>query len=130
MAPKTHTRPAKESISFSESANKKTRALRYGSLTSVLTNLDSQATVLPGKFKLDRISSADSTELAELRANVATLKAESERLVENLTDEISQLAQSRLGGASGRPSHVRNAPLATVGPKKAACCDGPKAAVT
>ena len=32
----------------------------------------------------------------------------------------------RLGGASCRSSHVRNAPLATVGPKKAACRDGPK----
>jgi hypothetical protein len=31
----------------------------------------------------------------------------------------------RLGGASGRSSHVRNAPLATVGPKKAAGRDGP-----
>ena len=31
-----------------------------------------------------------------------------------------------LGGASCRSSHVRNAPLATVGPKKAACRDGPK----
>ena len=28
---------------------------------------------------------------------------------------------ARLGGASCRSSHVRNAPLATVGPKKAAC---------
>ena len=33
--------------------------------------------------------------------------------------------QSRLGGASRRSSHVRNAPLATLGPKKAACRDGP-----
>ena len=32
------------------------------------------------------------------------------------------------GGASCRPSHVRNAPLATVGPKKAACRDGPETA--
>jgi len=32
---------------------------------------------------------------------------------------------SRLGGASWRSSHVRNAPLSTVGPKKAACRDGP-----
>jgi hypothetical protein len=91
MATKTHTRPAE--VSFPAPANKNTRALRYGSLTSVLTNLDSQATVLPGKFKLDRISSVDSTELAELRANVASLKADNERLVENLTDEISQLAE-------------------------------------
>ena len=33
----------------------------------------------------------------------------------------SQLGHERLGGASCRSSHVRNAPLATVGPKKAAC---------
>ena len=32
------------------------------------------------------------------------------------------------GGASCRSSNVRNAPLATVGPKKAACRNGPKAA--
>jgi hypothetical protein len=31
------------------------------------------------------------------------------------------LGHSRLGGASWRSSHVRNAPLATVGLKKAAC---------
>jgi hypothetical protein len=31
------------------------------------------------------------------------------------------LGQSRQGGASCRSSHVRNAPLATVGQKKAAC---------
>ena len=37
----------------------------------------------------------------------------------------SASGQSRLGGASCRSSHVRNAPLATVGPKKAACRDGP-----
>jgi hypothetical protein len=35
------------------------------------------------------------------------------------------LGQSRLGGASSRSSHVRNAPLATVGPKKAARREGP-----
>jgi hypothetical protein len=34
---------------------------------------------------------------------------------------FNSIGQSRLGGASCRSSHVRNAPLATVGPKKAAC---------
>ena len=38
---------------------------------------------------------------------------------------MSQLGHSRLGEASWRSNHVRNAPLATVGPKKAACRDGP-----
>ena len=37
------------------------------------------------------------------------------------------MCQSRLGGASCRSSHVRNAPLATVGPKMAARRDGPAA---
>src|SRR5260370_10255794 len=93
MATKTRARFAEESESSSEPANKNTRALRYDSLASVLTNLDKQATVLPGKFKLDRISSADSTELARLRANVASMKAENQRLVESLTDELNQLAE-------------------------------------
>ena len=86
-------RPAIARKSSLELANKNTRALRYDSLASVLTNLDKQATVLPGKFKLDRISSADPTELAELRANVASMKAENQRLVESLTDELNQLAE-------------------------------------
>jgi hypothetical protein len=93
MATKTRARFAKKCESSSEPANKNKRALRYDSLASVLTNLDKQATVLPDKFKLDRISSADPTELAELRANVASLKAESQRLVESLTDELNQLAE-------------------------------------
>ena len=93
MATKTRARFAEESESSSEPANKNRRALRYDSLASVLTNLDKQVTVLPGKFKLDRISSADSTELAEQRANVAYLKAENQRLVESLTDELTQLAE-------------------------------------
>jgi hypothetical protein len=32
-------------------------------------------------------------------------------------------------GQAAGSSHVRNAPLATVGPKKAACRDGPQAAI-
>jgi hypothetical protein len=38
--------------------------------------------------------------------------------------------QSRLGWASCGSNHVRNAPLSTVGPKKAACRDGPKRSFT
>ena len=92
MATKTRVRFAK-SNSFLELANKNTRALCYESLASVLTNLDKQATVLPDNFKLDRISCADPSELAELRANVASLKAENQRLLESLTDELNQLAE-------------------------------------
>ena len=36
---------------------------------------------------------------------------------------------SRQGGASCRSSDVRDAPLATVGPKKAACRDGPNSEI-
>jgi hypothetical protein len=39
---------------------------------------------------------------------------------------MSEKGQPRLGGASCRSSHVRNAPLATVGPKNAGCRYGPK----
>ena len=42
---------------------------------------------------------------------------------------MSQMGHSRLGGASCRSSHVRNAPLATVGLKKAACREGPRAVI-
>ena len=42
---------------------------------------------------------------------------------------MSQMGQSRQGGASWTSSHVRNAPLATVGQKKAAYRDGPLAEV-
>ena len=38
---------------------------------------------------------------------------------------MPDMDHSRLGGASWRSSHVRDPPLATVGPKKAACRDGP-----
>jgi hypothetical protein len=38
---------------------------------------------------------------------------------------MAELGHSRLGGASCRSSNVRDAPLATIGPKKAACRDGP-----
>jgi hypothetical protein len=47
----------------------------------------------------------------------------------NLHNRMSERGQSRLGGASCRSSHVRNAPLTTVGPKKAACRNGPQAAI-
>jgi hypothetical protein len=38
---------------------------------------------------------------------------------------MSVKGHERLGGASCRSSHVRNAPLATLGPIKAACREGP-----
>jgi hypothetical protein len=50
---------------------------------------------------------------------------ETKFLLANSNTEFSHgLGQSRLGGASCRSSHVRNAPLATLGLKKAACREG------
>jgi hypothetical protein len=40
---------------------------------------------------------------------------------------MSEMGHSRPGPPSGRSGHVRNAPLATVGPKRAACRDVPGA---
>jgi hypothetical protein len=42
-----------------------------------------------------------------------------------LSRRLPQRDHERLCGAGCRSSHVRNAPLATVGPKKPACRDGP-----
>jgi hypothetical protein len=40
---------------------------------------------------------------------------------EKMVCQMAEMGHSQLGGASCRSSHVRNAPLATVGLKKAAC---------
>jgi hypothetical protein len=69
----------------------RTPALRYDNLTRML-NLDEQVLV-PANRKRDRNSRVDPIELAELRANVACLKAESERLVERLADELDRVAE-------------------------------------
>jgi hypothetical protein len=47
-----------------------------------------------------------------------------------LSGFLHSLGHERLAGASCRSSHVRNAPLATVGPKRASCRDGPLADIT
>jgi len=69
----------------------RTRALRYDNLTPML-NLDEQAPV-PANRKRDRNSGVDPIEVAELRANVASLKAENERLAERLADELHRIAE-------------------------------------
>jgi hypothetical protein len=67
------------------------RALRYDSLTR-MHNLDEQVPV-PAKRKRERNSEMDPTAFAELRANVACLRAENERLAERLADELDQIAE-------------------------------------
>jgi len=68
------------------------RALRYDDLASVLIIPDEQVH-LPAKRKRDRNSGADPAELAELRANVAFLKAENERLAERVTEELDRVTE-------------------------------------
>src|SRR5262245_35494382 len=69
----------------------RTRALRYDNVTRML-NLDEQVPV-PANRKRDQNSAVDPTELAELRANVASLKAENERLAQRLADELDRIAE-------------------------------------
>jgi hypothetical protein len=96
--------PGEKSGSSAEPARKKARALRYDNLTSVLVNLD-EHTHGPAKRKRDLNSGAPSTELAELRANVASLKAENERSVERLANELDRIAErlAALEAQSRRP---------------------------
>jgi hypothetical protein len=53
----------------------------------VLLKIDEQ-THGPAKSKRDRTPGEYPTQLAELRAEVVSLKAENERMVERLTDEL------------------------------------------
>ena len=63
---------------------------RYDNLSSVLLKIDEQT---HAKSKHDRTPGEYPTQLAELRAEVVSLKAENERMVERLTDELNRLAE-------------------------------------
>jgi hypothetical protein len=56
----------------------------------VLLKIDEQT---HAKSKRDRTSGQCPTQLAELRAELVSLKAENERMVERLTDELNRLAE-------------------------------------
>ena len=58
--------------------------LRYDNLSSVLLKIDEQAHG-PAKSQRDRTAGEYPTQVAELRAEMASLKAENERMVERLT---------------------------------------------
>jgi hypothetical protein len=92
MAPKTSAKLGVKRKSFSEPTIKNARAFRYDNLSSVLLKIDEQ-THGPAKSKRDRTPGEYPTQLAELRAEVVSLKAENERMVERLTDELNRLAE-------------------------------------
>ncbi len=66
------------------------RTLECDSVASVLINLDKQTYMLTD-YRRDRNSDAELTELADLRAKIAILKAENEHLAERLADELDRL---------------------------------------
>jgi len=67
---------------------KNAHALRYDNVTRVLLDLEERACV---PFQRKREPKA-RFEIAELRAQVANLKAENDRLVEKITDDMDGLA--------------------------------------
>ena len=92
MAAKTSAKLGAKRKSSSEPTIKNARAFRYDNLSSVLLKIDEQ-THGPAKSKRDRTGGEYPTQLAELRAEVVSLKAENERMVERLTDELNRLAK-------------------------------------
>jgi hypothetical protein len=85
-------------------AHKKAHALRYDGLSRVLINVDQHAHVQK-KPKRDRKSGSDQAELAELWVQVATLKAENDRLTDRVSDELHRFADSiaKLEARARRP---------------------------
>lgn len=84
------------------------RALRYGDLGTVLTHLVEQMHK-PTMRKRDKDASLAPTEAAELRAELASLKAENERLADRFSDEFDGLADrlAELEVRARRPSWWR-----------------------
>jgi hypothetical protein len=75
--------------------HKHAQALRYENLSRVLLNVPEQAEV-PAKPKRDRKAGTDRADIAELRAHVAALKAENERTIERIIDELDGLTDRLL----------------------------------
>jgi septal ring factor EnvC (AmiA/AmiB activator) len=92
MAAKTSAKLGVKRKSSLEPAFNKARDLRYDNLSSVLLKIDEQAHG-PAKSQRERTAGEYPTQFAELRAEMASLKAENERMVERLTDELNRLAK-------------------------------------
>ena len=92
MAAKTFAKSGIKRTSSAEPHSiKSARDLRYDNLSSVLLKIDEQ-THGTGT-KRDRPAVESPTQFAQLRAEIVSLKAENERMVERLTDELNRLAE-------------------------------------
>jgi hypothetical protein len=80
----------KESWERFAATRSKVQALRYGNLSRVLVNLDEHHRV-PTKPNRNRNADGSQAEIVELREHVATLKAEYERLIDRVTDDLEGL---------------------------------------
>ena len=87
---------AKSNGKISPLAAKSADALRYDDLSRVLFGLESRAPVASGSTqerpRRERKARADQAELVELRACVATLKAENERIIDRIAEDLDALA--------------------------------------
>ena len=92
MAAKTCAKPGDKRKSPAQPTIKNAGALRYDNLASVLVKLDERVHGA-AKCDCDRTPEMPPTQFAELRAEVASLKAENEQMVERLTDELNRLAE-------------------------------------
>ena len=90
MAAKMSEKVGVKRKSSAEPTIKNARAFRYDNLSSVLLKIDEQT---HAKSKRDRTPGECPTQLAELRAEIVSVKAENERMVERLTDELNRLAE-------------------------------------
>ena len=78
-------------IRGSAARHENVHALRYDNLTRVLLDLDERASV-PIPPKRDRKASKNQFGIAELRESVAVLKAENERAIDRIADDLNRLA--------------------------------------
>ena len=92
MAAKTSAKLGVKRKTFLEPTIKNARALRYDNLSSVLLKLDGK-THGPANSQCDRAAGEYPTQLAALHAEIVSLKAENERMVERLTHELDRFAE-------------------------------------
>jgi hypothetical protein len=92
MAARTSAKLGIKRTSSAEPTIKGARDLRYDNLSSVLLKLEGK-THGPANSQCDRTAGEYSTQLAALHAEIVSLKAENERMVERLTHELDRFAE-------------------------------------